>query len=172
MQCVLNNCIEKSNRNDQPSINSHTDFVCLFSDESLENMWYHWVITMPNRTDPYQVAIEAAVTHAEQGDLAIDDVVFDENCVYYDGPYGPSTSPKTTKTTTKTTKTTTKTTKPTTQTTTTPNITPPSGGLSTTAIIVVVFILVIVLVILCGVSLKLLCYSLALGLCFPAGSLV
>jgi len=69
----------------------------------------------------------------------INDVVFDENCVYYDGPYGPSTSPKTTKTTTKTTKTTTKTTKPTTQTTTTPNITPPSGGLSTTAIIVVVF---------------------------------
>ena len=99
-------------------------------------MWYHWVITMPNRTDPYQVAIEAVVTHAEQGDLAIDDVVFNENCVYYDGPYGPSTSTTTTKTTTKTiTKTTTKST---TQTTTTPNITPPSGGLSTTTIIIVV----------------------------------
>ena len=94
---------------------------------------------MPNRTDPYQVAIEAVVTHAEQGDIAIDDVVFSENCIYYDGPYGPTTSTTTTtKTTTKTTKTTTKTTKSTTQTTTTPNITPPSGGLSTTSIILVV----------------------------------
>ena len=27
-----------------------------------------------------------------KGDIAIDDVVFDKYCVYYDGPYGPNTT--------------------------------------------------------------------------------
>ena len=44
--------------------------------ESQGNAWVHWIATMPNRTDPYQVAIEAVVDDADQGDIGIDDVVF------------------------------------------------------------------------------------------------
>ena len=103
---------------------------------------------MANRTDPYKVVIEATVGgNKGKGDIAIDDVVFDKNCIYYDGPYGPTTT-TTQKTTTKTTTTTTqKTTKTTTKstssgTTTTPIFTPspPDGDGSSTVVIVVIVI--------------------------------
>ena len=101
---------------------------------------------MANRTDPYKVVIEATVGgNKGKGDIAIDDVVFDKNCIYYDGPYGPTTT-TTQKTTTKTT-TTQKNTKTTTKstssgTTTTPIFTPspPDGDGSSTVVIVVIVI--------------------------------
>ena len=92
---------------------------------------------MANRTDPYKVVIEATVGgNKGKGDIAIDDVVFDKNCIYYDGPYGPTTT-TTQKTTTKTT------TKSTSSgTTTTPIFTPspPDGDGSSTVVIVVIVI--------------------------------
>ena len=100
---------------------------------------------MANRTDPYKVVIEATVGgNKGKGDIAIDDVVFDKNCIYYDGPYGPTTT-TTQKTTTKTTttKSTTTTTKSTSSgTTTTPIFTPspPDGDGSSTVVIVVIVI--------------------------------
>lgn len=90
---------------------------------SLGNQWKKWRVQMVNRTDPYQIVVEATVGLPGKSDIAIDDVVFDQNCVYYDGPYGTTTTnaptepSKTTKTTPKTTKTTTKTTQPTSKTT-------------------------------------------------------
>ena len=60
-----------------------------------------------------------------KGDIAIDDVVFDKYCVYYDGPYGPNTT-----TTQKTTPSKQTTTTQTTKSTMTPIFTsfPPDDG--------------------------------------------
>jgi hypothetical protein len=70
-----------------------------------------------------------------KGDIAIDDVVFDKYCVYYDGPYGPNAT--TTQKTTPSKQTTT--TQQTTKSTTTPIFTPspPDDSDSTTVIIII-----------------------------------
>ena len=60
---------------------------------SIGNTWLNWEIVTPNRTEPYELVIEATVKKPGKGDIAIDDVVFDKYCVYYDGPY---TTPQTT----------------------------------------------------------------------------
>ena len=64
---------------------------------SIGNMWFNWEVKMPNRTEPYEIVVEATIKKPGKGDIAIDDVVFDKNCVYYDGPY---TTPKTSTSTT------------------------------------------------------------------------
>lgn len=48
---------------------------------------------MANRKDPYKVVVEATVGEPGKGDIAIDDVVFDKHCSYYEGPYTTPTSP-------------------------------------------------------------------------------
>ena len=70
---------------------------------SIGNVWLNWEIVTPNRTEPYELVIEATVQKPGKGDIAIDDVVFDKNCVYYDGPY---TTPQTTQSSSTSTKTT------------------------------------------------------------------
>ena len=117
---------------------------------SLGNQWSHWVVTMANRTDPYQVVIEGAVEDTGQFDIGIDDVVFNKDCVYYDGPYttpststSSSSSTKTTKSTTHTTKSTPKSTSTTSTTTTTIVVTPPSTSASATVITLVVLACII-----------------------------
>ena len=117
---------------------------------SLGNQWSHWVVTMANRTDPYQVVIEGAVEDPGQFDIGIDDVVFNKDCVYYDGPYttpststSSSSSTKTTKSTTHTTKSTPKSTSTTSTTTTTIVVTPPSTSASATVITLVVLACII-----------------------------
>ena len=120
---------------------------------SLGNQWSHWVVTMANRTDPYQVVIEGAVEDPGQFDIGIDDVVFNKDCVYYDGPYttpststSSSSSTKTTKSTTHTTRTTPKATKSTSTmstTTTTIVVTPPSTSAGATVITLVVLACII-----------------------------
>ena len=64
---------------------------------SLGNMWLNWEVKLPNRTEPFEIVVEATIRKPGKGDIAIDDVVFDKNCVYYDGPY---TTPKTSTSTT------------------------------------------------------------------------
>ena len=117
---------------------------------SLGNQWSHWVVTMANRTDPYQVVIEGAVEDPGQFDIGIDDVVFNKDCVYYDGPYttpststSSSSSTKTTKSTTHTTKSTPKSTSTMSTTTTTIVVTPPSTSASATVITLVVLACII-----------------------------
>ena len=68
---------------------------------SLGNMWLNWEVKLPNRTEPFEIVVEATIRKPGKGDIAIDDVVFDKNCVYYDGPYttpmtSTSTTPKST----------------------------------------------------------------------------
>ena len=66
---------------------------------SLGNMWLNWEVKTPNRTEPYELVIEATVNKPGKGDIAIDDVVFDKYCVYYDGPYTTPQPPSTSSTT-------------------------------------------------------------------------
>ncbi len=57
------------------------------------NFWQRWLVNMPSRTEPYQVLIEATVDEPGLGDIAVDDIVFHENCKYYDGHFGTTTTP-------------------------------------------------------------------------------
>ena len=128
------------------------------------NLWKKMKITMVDRNDPYSIVIEASVKQPGKGDIGIDDIALDENCVYQNNPVTTtSTTTKSTKTTTKTTKTTTKTTKTTSRTTkstTTPIYTAepttgPDNG-STTVIVIVVLCALLVVGILGGVGFTLL----------------
>ena len=115
---------------------------------SLGNQWSHWVVTMANRTDPYQVVIEGAVEDPGQFDIGIDDVVFNKDCVYYDGPYTTPSTSTSTSSSTKTTKPTTHTTRSTPETTTSTTtttivVTPPSTSAGATVITLVILACII-----------------------------
>ena len=48
----------------------------------LGNLWQRWFIQIPSEPDleSFKIVIEALVSVPENGDIAIDDVVFHENC--------------------------------------------------------------------------------------------